>query len=53
MKKVDTADMKTIRFTRLEVRALLLIISEFREKLIEDNCNTKIADDIIGKLTSR
>ena len=35
MKKVDTADMKTIRFTRLEVRALLLIISEFREKLID------------------
>ena len=44
--------MKKVKLTYDEIRALLLILNDFRNKLIEEDRNTAIVDDIICKITT-
>ncbi len=42
--------MKKVKFTYDEIRVLLLILNDFRNKLIEQGRHTDIIDDIIAKI---
>ena len=42
--------MKKVKFTHEEIRALMLILTEYRNQLIEEGRITDIIDDIMVKL---
>ena len=50
--KVSREDrkMKKVKFTFDEIRALILILTEYRNMLIEEDRNTDIIDEIMIKL---
>ena len=42
--------MKKVKFTYDEIRALMLILTEYRNQMIEEGRNTDIIDEIMIKL---
>lgn len=42
--------MKKVKFTFDEIQVLMFILTEFRNKLIEEDRYTDIIDDIIAKI---
>lgn len=50
--KVSREDikMKKVKFTYDEIRALMLILTEYRNQMIEEGRNTDIIDEIMIKL---